>query len=480
MILVVDGCTCGQAHLNPVYGHRHKNAAVPNEVLQGRPLQCDRFKDAVETKQRLLAALDHSSARSVQLEVLMTCDYVITHDPHVLLQRLVGNAPVTTWAQASRQMQLYTVLLIYCIHTVVYIPREFGATRLTCTVFHTATMPCLITNGARSYALEMGMDVEILASRHTGAFLSVEDVTKAARNLMRTTRKETVLTSSTVATWPTTTTLPGFRPGVEISAPRQSFRDASGKRFRQYGAGVHRAGKGPNRRAEQSRAEGPTNPNINRECSILPKDLSVDASVKPVEHPSGMAADRGPELQQVVDSAPSLQERIDNALHDDKAAACLNTLATDLAIAGETAALVCIWDRMGGAECATPATWCSIEALHARSKGQTRASKGSPGKGSHVALRLTATSTRSLAPERRLHKICKGRVTHSRSEAALEHLDRALAWLTSERAGGRHEFLSCAGSQARRSLAKELRLKIGVDRETARGLVTKLKQMRQV
>ena len=152
----------------------------------------------------------------------------------------------------------------------------------------------------------------------------------------------------------------------------------------------------------------------------------------------------------------------------------LNLLVRDLAAAGETAALVRVWDLMGGRAGATEATWRAVEGLHALGEAG-RAREGGEG-----VLRLPPCATRALAPERRLHKICKGRVSRARSERAGVALGAALAWLEAQRAAGRSDFLVGSTGVARRALAKELRRELRVDREAARGLVTKLKQMRKL
>ena len=113
----------------------------------------------------------------------------------------------------------------------------------------------------------------------------------------------------------------------------------------------------------------------------------------------------------------SLQVRVDAALSGqpkpvgDKT---LNELARSLAGACETAALVRVWDALGGSRGATPATWSAVERLHARGNG--RVPDGS--------IALPASATRALAPARRLHKICKGRRLSARSVSADAHLVR--------------------------------------------------------
>ena len=151
---------------------------------------------------------------------------------------------------------------------------------------------------------------------------------------------------------------------------------------------------------------------------------------------------------------------------DGAAVSELNALARALAHSGETGALVRVWDRMGGAKAAEPATWTALDRLHARGKGRIPAG----------SLRLPPSGVRALAPARRLHKICKGRRLSARSDEAKQHLDQALAWFAAEQAKGRRFDLQ--SGKARGALANELCKELGpagLSREGARGLVTKLK-----
>ena len=306
----------------------------------------------------------------------------------------------------------------------------------------------MITNGARKAALEHDIDVELLASRHKGTHLSREDVMRAFRSHLRTTRRETVIGSGTVATWPSTNTLAGFSPGCEIRTPKACFRNANGRRFASTGGEVDRLTNA----APASRMLVSTS----SEHHVAP--VSPPPAASPVT--ASGAADHGP-----ADRGQSLQARVDNAL-GPAPTVDLDALIADLAVAGEVEALVRVW----AAECVTDGTWRLVEALHARGK------RGLP----PGTIQLPPDRTRRLGPERRLHKICKGRLTHARSDAAHVHLRQALAWLEAQSANGRQTFLSGAKGQARRALAVELQQEMGVDRETARGLVTKLKQMRKV
>ena len=164
-------------------------------------------------------------------------------------------------------------------------------------------------------------------------------------------------------------------------------------------------------------------------------------------------------------SCQALQQEVDAALEGTISLSSLNSLACALAEAGETAALVRVWDALGGSKGASPATWLAVEALHARPKHLL------PGSG---ALRLPAQSVRALPPARRLHKICKGRRMSARSAGAQEHVANGLAWVAAQRAAGRS--LEAGGGRGRSLLAKELRKALGINLEIARGLVTTLKR----
>lgn len=94
-------------------------------------------------------------------------------------------------------------------------------------------MQCSITNGARRAALEIGIDLEILASRHVGKVLTVEDVQRAHRNSLKRSRTPHVLSYGTVATWPSIGSLPG-QHRVSEPCDEQSF--CKGKRSKMAGA----------------------------------------------------------------------------------------------------------------------------------------------------------------------------------------------------------------------------------------------------
>eukprot|EP00854_Cymbomonas_tetramitiformis_P001737 gene1737-2397_t len=162
----------------------------------------------------------------------------------------------------------------------------------------------------------------------------------------------------------------------------------------------------------------------------------------------------------------SLQQQVNVALDGavSTSSSALNSLACALAKAGETAALVRVWDALGGSQGASPATWLAVEALHAR--GKDRIPNGT--------LRLPALSARALAPARRLHKICKGRRMSARSAGVQDYIANGLAWVAAQRVAGRS--LDAGSGRARSIMAKELRKALSINLETARGLVTTLKR----
>ena len=172
------------------------------------------------------------------------------------------------------------------------------------------------------------------------------------------------------------------------------------------------------------------------------------------------------------DSFPTnlgLQARTDALLSENSCdSADANLLIRDLANAGEIAAVIHVWDITPKRE---EETWRAIEKLHTKCrkrKGKIqRVSK-------QIKLPEPGCSLRKLHPSRRLHKIWKGRVLHKRSEKAKPHLDGAIAWLESERSKGR--IVKADTSSRMRKVAVKLSKELQVDTETARGLVTKLKQ----
>ena len=72
----------------------------------------------------------------------------------------------------------------------------------------------------------------------------------------------------------------------------------------------------------------------------------------------------------------------------------------------------------------------------------------------------------------------KGRVAARRSDAARVHLDVAAAWLRRQRAAGTAPVAQTA--KQRRALVATLKADLRLDAETARGLVTKLKQKKWI
>jgi hypothetical protein len=78
----------------------------------------------------------------------------------------------------------------------------------------------------------------------------------------------------------------------------------------------------------------------------------------------------------------------------------------------------------------------------------------------------------SLSPGRRIHKICKGPRLHARSEAAKLVMNDAILWIkTSENS----RTLAC---MPRMKQVKTLANAMGIDIETARGVITKFKLLK--
>ena len=96
-----------------------------------------------------------------------------------------------------------------------------------------------------------------------------------------------------------------------------------------------------------------------------------------------------------------------------------------------------------------------------------------------LALPSRESAARTLAPLRRIHKICKGVRAKRNNAGAAHHLDAARAWIACERAQGR-ECDARSSAKARISVAKQLAAELNVDLRTARALVTNLKQRREL
>ena len=90
-----------------------------------------------------------------------------------------------------------------------------------------------------------------------------------------------------------------------------------------------------------------------------------------------------------------LHNRTIQALAKPLAADELNRLLQDLAVAGETDALVRVWDTRGSTHI-TKETWAAMLKLHSLGKGKVPEGTIHP-----------PADRRRLAPPRRLHKICK-------------------------------------------------------------------------
>ena len=173
--------------------------------------------------------------------------------------------------------------------------------------------------------------------------------------------------------------------------------------------------------------------------------------------------------------AAALQPRVDEALVSGNASSLgpLNQLVIDLAGVRETEALIRVWDAMGGSKGAEERTWQAVEGLH--SLGKDKIPRGT--------LALPVLHKRTLEPARRLHKICKGRRLSQRSDQALTVFEPAVKWVETQRAMGaaspHASYLNGQGA-ARHKLAQVLAAALCVPKETARGVVTKLKQRKKL
>jgi hypothetical protein len=156
----------------------------------------------------------------------------------------------------------------------------------------------------------------------------------------------------------------------------------------------------------------------------------------------------------------SLEQRTSAALKEDLDVDNLNSLLQDLANRLETDALVRVWDTRGNTAI-RPATWQAMEQLHTLGKGKI------PGGTIHPE-----SDRRRLAPARRLHKILKGKRVSARSTAAKDHVSVAVEYI-------RAHPKSLANVH-RSVQAKVLKKALQIDLETARGLITKLKQKKLI
>lgn len=103
------------------------------------------------------------------------------------------------------------------------------------------------------------------------------------------------------------------------------------------------------------------------------------------------------------------------------------------------------------------------------SEGSWSALKQLEGKSHKGVYRIPAAKAGALSPERRIHKICKGPRTHERSEAAKMVLPQAISWLKSQ-------DTATFKTLERSKQAKQVASALNVPLETARGVITKLKQ----
>ena len=190
---------------------------------------------------------------------------------------------------------------------------------------------------------------------------------------------------------------------------------------------------------------------------------------------SGDLATAGP----AAAGALPLQQRFNAAMacSAQDSAATMNALAQELAAQAETHALVRVWDKLKAAGCAHAATREAIEKLHSRGKG-----KIPPGTLA-VGPPPSSGTGRELAPARRLHKICKGAVLSGRSEAAKDHFGAACTFLEALRrehhGGGPPYPGGKLDGKKKGGLALLLVKALGVKKDVARGIVTKLKQTKR-
>lgn len=152
----------------------------------------------------------------------------------------------------------------------------------------------------------------------------------------------------------------------------------------------------------------------------------------------------------------SLKERVTNVLSlPDLNTHLINQLLQDLANARETDALIRVWDVRGN-------TQISYETMHAMEQLH-RLGKGKIPRGTII---MPLDRPRLPAP-RRLHKIFKGYTLRERSDEAKKYVTEATKYVLEH-----PNFKTLKRSDQIIELKHNLR----VPNNTARGLVTKLKQ----
>jgi len=134
-----------------------------------------------------------------------------------------------------------------------------------------------------------------------------------------------------------------------------------------------------------------------------------------------------------------------------------NLLIQKLAKECDARAVIYIYDQMKSKALEiTSETWNALRKLEKVAKEKKLVEKYS------VPVKVGA-----LAPGRRIHKICKGVVLHERSKLAKNVMPLAIKWVTENK-----NVLPTERSQQVQMLVSELK----IDKDTARGVITKLKQ----
>ena len=173
-------------------------------------------------------------------------------------------------------------------------------------------------------------------------------------------------------------------------------------------------------------------------------------------------------LQPRSHDAAALQEQLTSACKQS-CPAHLNHLLRAVAAQGDARAAVHCVDLLTSARI-DAASWDALRKLESQRVQRDVYD---------VAVRVGG---RTLAPLRRIHKICKGPRTRQRSDAAKEALPSVLQWLEADAHGRRGAVSNRQIFQGvkRRAQADILRKELGLDMNCARGVVTKLKQKKLI
>lgn len=153
----------------------------------------------------------------------------------------------------------------------------------------------------------------------------------------------------------------------------------------------------------------------------------------------------------------SIQERLDAVatLSEDDANALLQHVARAL----DAPACVYVFDSIKSRRMSV-----HVESMRALERVEKDRGRACP------TYRVARAPGAHLTAERRIHKICKGKRLSERNDAAKQHLEAAAAFVRENRLEAR------SSAAARMACAKAIAKHLGINKETARGVVTSLKR----